>query len=52
VSTKKYEHLTSASRATASRDLIELAQVGLLRQEGAGRSTRYGLNIDGWDVML
>lgn len=48
MSTKKYEHLTGASRATASRDLIELAQSGLLRQEGAGRSTRYRLNIDGW----
>jgi Fic family protein len=48
MSTRKYEHLTGASRATASRDLIELAQAGLLRQEGAGRSTRYRLNIDGW----
>jgi Fic family protein len=49
MSTKKYEHLTGASRATSSRDLIELAQAGLLRQEGAGRSTRYGLNIEGWN---
>jgi Fic family protein len=48
MSTRKYEHLTGASRATASRDLIELAQAGLLRQDGAGRSTRYCLNIDGW----
>jgi Fic family protein len=49
MSTKKYEHLTSASRATSSRDLIELAQAGMLRQDGAGRSTRYRLNIDGWN---
>ena len=49
MSTKKYEHLTGASRATASRDLIELAQAGLLRQDGAGRSTRYRLNIEGWN---
>jgi Fic family protein len=48
MSTKKYEHLTGASRATSSRDLIELAQAGLLRQDGAGRSTRYMLNIEGW----
>ena len=48
MSTKKYEHLTGASRATASRDLVELAQIGLLLQEGAGRSTRYRLNINGW----
>jgi Fic family protein len=49
MSTKKYEHLTGASRATSSRDLIELAHAGLLRQDGAGRSTRYGLNIEGWN---
>ena len=48
MSTKKYEHLTGASRATSSRDLIELAHAGLLRQDGAGRSTRYRLEIDGW----
>jgi Fic family protein len=51
MSTKKYEHLTGASRATSSRDLIELAHAGLLRQDGAGRSTRYGLNIDRWGVV-
>jgi Fic family protein len=49
LSTKKYERLTAASRATSSRELIDLAQAGLLRQTGAGRSTRYSLNIDGWD---
>ena len=48
MSTRKYEHLTGASRATSSRDLIELAHAGLLRQDGAGRSTRYVLNIEGW----
>ncbi|AIY40662.1 Fic family protein [Collimonas arenae] len=51
MSTKKYESLTGASRATSSRDLIELEQMGLLRQAGAGRSTRYYLNIDGWDAQ-
>ena len=49
MSTRKYEHLTGASRATSSRELIELAHAGLLRQDGAGRSTRYRLNIDGWE---
>ncbi|HWX00047.1 Fic family protein [Collimonas sp.] len=48
MSTKKYEHLSGASRATSSRDLIELEQMGLLRRAGAGRSTRYHLNIEGW----
>lgn len=48
MSTKKYENLSGASRATSSRDLIELEQMGLLRRAGAGRSTRYYLNIEGW----
>ena len=48
MSTRKYESLTSAARATASRDLIELAALGLLVQVGAGRGTRYYLQIEGW----
>lgn len=49
MSTRKYESLTGAARATASRDLIELAALGLLVQVGAGRGTRYYLQIEGWD---
>lgn len=48
MSTRKYENLTGAARATASRDLIELAALGLLAQLGAGRGTRYLLQIEGW----
>ncbi|MDB5762114.1 MAG: Fic family protein [Herminiimonas sp.] len=48
MSTKKYENLTGASRATSSRDLTELKEMGLLRHAGAGRSTRYYVNIEGW----
>jgi len=48
MSTKKYENLTGASRATSSRDLIELEGLGLLRHTGDGRATRYHLNIPGW----
>ena len=48
MSTRKYESLTGAARATASRDLIELAALGLLVQVGAGRGTRYYLQIEGW----
>lgn len=50
MSTKKYEHLTGASRATSSRDLVKLEELGLLRHEGAGPSTRYYINIEGWDT--
>lgn len=49
MSTKKYESLTGASRATSSRDLTELEHKGLLLRVGSGRSTRYCLAILGWD---
>lgn len=48
MSTRKYESLTSTSRATASRELIALVSLGLLVAEGAGRSTRYRVNLEGW----
>jgi Fic family protein len=48
MSTKKYERIAGTSRATASRELIELEQMGLLRRAGAGRSVRYYVNIAGW----
>lgn len=48
MSTRKYESLTSTSRATASRELIDLAKLGLVLTVGAGRSTRYYINLDGW----
>ena len=49
MSTKKYESLTGASRATSSRDLTELEDSGILLRAGNGRSTRYYLAIPGWD---
>jgi Fic family protein len=48
MSTRKHESITRASRATSSRDLIELEETGLLRRVGAGRSTRYYVNLPGW----
>lgn len=48
MSTKKYESLTGASRATSSRDLIELETMGVLQRVGDGRSTRYYPAIPGW----
>lgn len=48
MSTKKYESIANTSRATASRELIELEALGLLGQAGAGRSTRYYVNLPGW----
>ena len=45
MNTQKYASLTSTSRATASRELIALAELGLLAATGGGRSTRYHLNL-------
>jgi Fic family protein len=45
MNTQKYASITSTSRATASRELIALAELGLLEATGGGRSTRYHLNF-------
>jgi Fic family protein len=48
MSTDKYAKITGASKATASRDLTDLAAKGLLRAEGTGKATRYAVNVPGW----
>lgn len=48
MSTRKYESIGATSRATASRELLELENLGLLRRVGDGRSTRYYVALDGW----
>lgn len=45
MSAKKYISLTKASKATATRDLQHLSELGVLILEGGGRSTHYVLNI-------
>lgn len=42
---KKYMSITRTSKATATRDLQELSELGVLSAEGAGRSVHYNLNI-------
>ncbi|WP_374164049.1 Fic family protein [Arcticibacter sp. MXS-1] len=42
---KKYMSITRVSKATVTRDLQQLHQLGVLVQEGAGRSVRYQLNL-------
>ncbi len=44
----KYCKLTGTSKATATRDLTDLADKGLLRVEGVGKATRYAIAIDQW----
>ena len=45
---EKYAKITGASRATATRDLVDLTDKGLLRMEGMGKTTRYAVNVPAW----
>lgn len=42
---KKYISITRASKATATRDLHMLAEIGVLSVAGGGRSTHYIINL-------
>ncbi|MDD2809132.1 DUF4172 domain-containing protein [Rhodoferax sp.] len=46
---EKYAKITATSKATATRDLVDLAAHGLLRVEGVGKATRYAVNVPGWE---
>jgi Fic family protein len=46
---EKYAKITGASKATATRDLVDLADKELLRIEGIGKATRYAVNVPGWE---
>lgn len=48
MTTDKYCKLTGTSKATATRDLTDLAAKGLLRVDGVGKATRYAIAIDQW----
>ena len=47
MSTKKYIAITQTSKATATRDLQYLSEIGVLKQTGGGRSVRYHLSVMG-----
>jgi len=44
VSAKRYMVITGASKATATRDLQDLADKDILIPTGSGRSTHYKIN--------
>ena len=46
MTSKKYISITKSSRATATRDLRDLADKNILLQKGEGRSVRYELNLE------
>jgi Fic family protein len=41
----KYISITKASRATATRDLQDLTEKGVLKPRGEGRNRSYDLNL-------
>ncbi len=45
---EKYSKITGASKATATRDLVDLLSKGLLKVEGVGKATRYAVDVPGW----
>lgn len=45
MSAKKYMSIAKTSKATATRDLQELVQIGAFLPFGAGRSSRYRVNL-------
>jgi Fic family protein len=46
----KYIKLSAASKATATRDLTQLLQNGLLAVQGQGKATRYAVAVAGWHL--
>lgn len=52
MNTRKWIAITHTSKATATRDLQELAEMGILISVGGGRSTRYELNLGNRAVRL
>jgi len=45
MSAKKYMSITDASKATATRDLYDLANKGAFTPSGGGRSTHYTISL-------
>jgi Fic family protein len=48
LSAGKYQNLTSTSRQTASRDLADLVEKGVLQVTGQRKSTRYHVAVPEW----
>ncbi len=45
---EKYIKMTSTSKPTATRDLSEMVQLGLLKTAGQGKALRYYICVPGW----
>lgn len=49
---EKFIKMTGVSKATATRDLGDLVDRGLLRKLGEGKAVRYYVNVPGWSHGL
>jgi Fic family protein len=49
---EKYIKMTGVSKPTATRDLTQMTTAGLLRSHGAGKATRYVIDVEGWSHGL
>ena len=48
LTSEKHSKISGASKATATRDLSDLLQKGLLFTRGTGKATKYYVNVPGW----
>ena len=49
MTTDKYSKITAVSKPTATRDLTQLLGWSLLVATGAGKATRYAVNVEAWN---
>jgi Fic family protein len=49
---RKYQAITGVSKATATRDLQELAGYGAISPAGSGRNTKYDVNLQAGDPKV
>jgi Fic family protein len=45
---EKHAKINATSKATATRDLTDLLQKGVLISQGLGKATKYLINVPGW----
>ena len=48
LSAEKYIKMTGVSKATATRDLVQMVEQSLLRAAGEGKARRYYLEVPDW----
>jgi Fic family protein len=49
---EKHSKITGASKATATRDLVDLLQKGAVISRGIGKATKYLINVEVWNQSV